>query len=45
LLHTAPTTTHPTGGSRTARVIAIIDGGFSGVSVAIHLLRQPTTTP
>jgi uncharacterized NAD(P)/FAD-binding protein YdhS len=26
-------------------VIAIIGGGFSGISVAIHLLRQPTSAP
>src|SRR5919205_327850 len=27
------------------RVIAIVGGGFSGVSVAIHLLKQPATSP
>jgi uncharacterized NAD(P)/FAD-binding protein YdhS len=40
--HPAP---YSTDSSRTSRVIAIVGGGFSGVSVAIHLLRQPTSTP
>ena len=40
-----PTTTLSTDSSRAPLVIAIVGGGFSGVSVAIHLLRQPTSTP
>jgi uncharacterized NAD(P)/FAD-binding protein YdhS len=31
--------------ARAARVIAIVGGGFSGTSAAIHLLRQPTSPP
>ena len=34
-----------TGGARAPRVIAIIGGGFCGVSLAIHLLRQSISTP
>ena len=36
---------HSADSSRAARAIAIVGGGFCGVSVAIHLLRQPTGTP
>jgi len=43
---TQSTTAAPaTDGSRTPRVIAIVGGGFSGISVACHLLRQPTSAP
>jgi uncharacterized NAD(P)/FAD-binding protein YdhS len=41
----ATTATHSIDSSRAPRVIAIIGGGFSGVTVAIQLLRQPTATP
>lgn len=41
----AHTASRSTDSSRAPRVIAIIGGGFSGVSVATHLLRQPTSTP
>jgi uncharacterized NAD(P)/FAD-binding protein YdhS len=41
----ASPTTHTDNPASAARVIAIVGGGFSGISVATHLLRQPTSAP
>jgi uncharacterized NAD(P)/FAD-binding protein YdhS len=41
----ASSAAHSADPARESRVIAVIGGGFSGISVAIHLLRQPTSRP